>query len=123
MKVYLADSRVLIPLENNNSEGYACVYDKSTSVSQNDAIEAAWDYVTNKEGTMENKMNENSRDEEDEVLDCISELFSLKNLLIAMFIALLGCVYIAYEIHAINTGGFSVVGSFLGWLFSLMDTY
>ena len=48
---------------------------------------------------MENKMNENPRDEEDEVLDCISELFSLKNLLIVMFIALLGCVYIACNQH------------------------
>lgn len=71
---------------------------------------------------METKMNENSHDEEDEVLDCISELFNLKNLLIAMFIIILGCVYIAYEIHAINTGGFSLSMMFINWLFSLADT-
>lgn len=70
---------------------------------------------------MENKMNENPRDEEDKFLDCISELFSFKNILIAMLIAILGCVYIAYEIHAINTGGFSVSELLVGWLFDLTD--
>lgn len=55
---------------------------------------------------MENKMNKSSQDDEAEVLDCISALFSMKSLLISGVTILLGCVYIAYEIHAINTGGF-----------------
>lgn len=92
-----------------------CQNKKTTSTSDNETIENP------QEGTMETKMNENPH-EEDEVLDCISELFNLKNLLIAMFIIILGCVYIAYEIHAINTGGFSLSMMFIDWLFSLADT-
>lgn len=93
-----------------------CGNKETTNTSDNETIENP------QEGTMETKINENPHDEEDEVLDCISELFSLKNLLIAMFIIILDCVYIAYEIHAINTDGFSLSKMFINWLFSLADT-